>query len=143
MKYLLAGSDLEIPENLNFTEGTYLFLKTVRLIPHEKSEINIYLEQSSEKYDLFIATDLLIYIGDLKMLFSNISKASNQKGIFVFSTELVQEVDYSLTTQGRYAHSENYIRKLAQQNKFNILNIVNTAIRTEIAGQLFVIQLEY
>ena len=76
------------------------------------------------------------------MLFSNISKASNQKGIFVFSTELVQEVDYSLTTQGRYAHSENYIRKLAQQNKFNILNIVNTAIRTEISGQLFIIQLE-
>ena len=92
----------------------------------ENSEINIYLEQSSEKYDLFIATDLLIYIGDLKMLFSNISKASTQKGIFVFSTELVQEVDYSLTIQGRYAHSENYIRKLAQQNKFNILNIMKT-----------------
>ena len=77
------------------------------------------------------------------MLFSNISKASNQKGIFVFSTELVQEVDYSLTTQGRYAHSESYIRNLAQQNKFNILNISNTTIRTGIEGQLFVIQLEY
>ena len=67
---------------------------------------------------------------------------TNQKCIFVFSTELVQEVDYSLTTQGRYAHSESYIRNLAQQNKFNILNIINTAIRTGIEGQLFVIQLE-
>ena len=131
----LVGIDLS-PKMIEIAKGKNIY-DTV-----ENNEISIYLEQSSEKYDLFIATDLLIYIGDLKMLFSNISKASNRKGIFVFSTELVQEVDYSLTTQGRYAHSENYIRKLAQQNKFNILNIVNTAIRTEISGQLFIIQLE-
>ena len=132
----LVGIDLS-PKMIEIAKGKNIY-DTV-----ENNEISIYLEQSSEKYDLFIATDLLIYIGDLTMLFSNISKASNQKGIFVFSTELVQEVDYSLTTQGRYAHSESYIRNLAQQNKFNILNISNTTIRTGIEGQLFVIQLEY
>jgi len=106
----------------------------------ENVEINIYLERSSEKYDFFIATDLLIYIGDLTTFFSNLSMASKPKAIFLFSTESVQEADYILTNQGRYAHSENYIQKLAQLNKFKIINIINTTIRTDIEGQLFILQ---
>ncbi len=106
----------------------------------ENVEINIYLERSSEKYDFFIATDLLIYIGDLTTFFSNLSMASKPKANFLFSTESVQEADYILTNQGRYAHSENYIQKLAQLNKFKIINIVNTTIRTDIEGQLFILQ---
>ena len=39
----------------------------------ENIDINKYLNNDLEKYDLFIATDVLIYIGDLSQLISNIS----------------------------------------------------------------------
>ena len=103
-------------------------------------EVNKYLETKSEKYDLFIATDLLIYVGDPTQLFSNISKTSKSKAIFLFSTESTQNKDYILTNQGRYAHSEEYIRQLVKLNKFTILNVENATIRKGIEGHLFILR---
>ena len=103
-------------------------------------EVYKYLETKSEKYDLFIATDLLIYAGDLIRLFSNISRTSKPKEIFLFSTESTQDKDYVLTNQGRYAHSEEYIRQLAKLNKFTILNVENATIRKGIEGHLFILR---
>ena len=106
----------------------------------ENGEINKYLERNSEKYDLFIATDLLIYVGDLTRLFSNVSKASKSKAIFLFSTESVKNIDYILTSEVRYAHSTDYINQLAKLHKFNILRVENTTIRKKVEGQLFILQ---
>ena len=106
----------------------------------ENIEVNKYLETKSEKYDLFIATDLLIYVGDPTQLFSNISKTSKSKAIFLFSTESTQDKDYILTNQGRYAHSEEYIRQLVKLNKFTILNVENATIRKGIEGHLFILR---
>ena len=106
----------------------------------ENIEVNKYLETKSEKYYLFIATDLLIYVGDPTQLFSNISKTSKSKAIFLFSTESTQDKDYVLTNQGRYAHSEEYIHQLAKLNKFTILSVENATIRKGIEGHLFILR---
>ena len=106
----------------------------------ENGEINKYLERNSEKYDLFIATDLLIYVGDLTRLFSHVSKTSKSKAIFLFSTESVKNIDYILTSEVRYAHSTDYINQLAKLHKFNILRVENTTIRKKVEGQLFILQ---
>ena len=108
----------------------------------ENVDINEYLENRTEKYNMFIATDLLIYVGELEKLFSNISKVAESKAIFLFSTESVQHTDYVLTNQGRFAHSENYIHRLAKLNKFNVISKENTTIRKGVDGQLFILQLQ-
>ena len=129
----LVGIDLS-PKMIEIAEGKRIY----DLI--ENIEVNKYLETKSEKYDLFIATDLLIYVGDPTQLFSNISKTSKAKAIFLFSTESTQDKDYILTNQGRYAHSEEYIHRLAKLNKFTILNVENATIRTGIEGHLFILR---
>jgi len=129
----LVGIDLS-PKMIEIAEGKRIY----DLI--ENIEVNKYLETKSEKYDLFIATDFLIYLGDPTRLFSNISKTSKPKAIFLFSTESTQDKDYILTNQGRYAHSEEYIHQLAKLNKFTILNVENATIRTGIEGHLFILR---
>jgi len=112
----------------------------------ENIEINDYLEQNSEKYDLLIAADVLIYIGDLSRLFSNIAAVSRPGAIFLFSIELVLDGDYVLERSGRYAHSNSYIRQLAISNKFEISRIENIVLRKEktkdVEGQLFLCRYE-
>ncbi|HIB90987.1 TPA: tetratricopeptide repeat protein, partial [Candidatus Poribacteria bacterium] len=129
----LVGIDLS-PKMIEIAEGKKIY----DLI--ENIEVNKYLETKSEKYDLFIATDFLIYVGDPTRLFSNISKTSKPKAIFLFSTESTQDKDYVLTNQGRYAHSEEYIHQLAKLNKFTILNVENATIRKGIEGHLFILR---
>ena len=129
----LVGIDLS-PKMIEIAKGKKIY----DLI--ENIEVNKYLEKKSEKYDLFIATDFLIYLGDPTQLFSNISKTSKAKAIFLFSTESTQDKDYILTNQGRYAHSEEYIHQLAKLNKFTILNVENATIRTGIEGHLFILR---
>jgi len=112
----------------------------------ENIEINDYLEQNSEKYDLLIAADVLIYIGDLGRLFSNVAAVSRPGAIFLFSIELVLDGDYVLERSGRYAHSNSYIRQLAISNKFEISRIENIVLRKEknkdVEGQLFLFRYE-
>ena len=73
----LVGIDLS-PKMIEIAEGKKIYDLT------ENIEVNKYLETKSEKYDLFIATDLLIYVGDPTQLFSNISKTSKSKQFFCF-----------------------------------------------------------
>tara|TARA_B100001123_G_scaffold280618_1_gene312568 strand:+ start:166 stop:543 length:378 start_codon:yes stop_codon:yes gene_type:complete len=75
----------------------------------ENIEINKYLERKTEKYDLFIATDVLGYVGGLGQLFSNIATLSKSEAIFLFSIELMLNEDYVLGRLGRYTHAESYI----------------------------------
>ena len=75
----------------------------------ENIEINKYLERKTEKYDLFIATDVLDYVGGLGQLFSNIATLSKSEAIFLFSIELMLNEDYVLGRLGRYTHAESYI----------------------------------
>ena len=110
----------------------------------ENIEINKYLEQNSEKYDLFIAADVFVYIGDLSQLFSRVAGASRLGEIFLFSIELTLDGDYVVQQSRRYAHSNSYIGQLAMLNKFKILNIENAVLRTEktkdVEGQSFILR---
>ena len=107
-------------------------------------EISKWLEQNTEKYDLFIAADVLVYVGDLSQLFSNIATLSKSEAMLLFSIELTLDEDYVLGRSGRYAHAESYICQLAILNKFRILKVENAVLRTEqtkdVNGQLFILK---
>jgi len=100
------------------------------------------LNKSGKKYDLFIASDVLIYIGDLNPVFEAIRDNAKEGAYFVFSTESAQESDYVLRPTGRYAHSYAYIQNIAQRHNFLMQAFQSTGIRKEkqqwIEGNLFV-----
>lgn len=102
------------------------------------------LSQLSNLFDLFIATDVMIYIGKLEQLFSVVNSKSTPGAYFVFSIESHQEQDFILQQSGRYAHSSTYINKLATASDFLIVAQKKVSIRKEydvsILGEIFLLK---
>ncbi|HLF85663.1 MAG TPA: tetratricopeptide repeat protein [Nitrospiria bacterium] len=98
-------------------------------------DIHDFLRETDEKYDLFIATDVLVYIGNLLPIFSSVRDSSLGGAYFVFLTESIdsssspQGKDYLLRQTGRYAHSLSYIKSLAREYNFEITICQQAVIR--------------
>jgi predicted TPR repeat methyltransferase len=114
-----------------------------------KMDITDYLAQIDlNPFDLIIASDVLVYYGDLKTLFSLIRKNLNSNGSFSFTTELLkqttEEPSYHLQSTGRFAHSEQYIRSIAIECDLNIAYHETISLREQkgdpVPGQLFILQ---
>lgn len=73
------------------------------------------LQQQTEKYDLVLSIDTLVYFGDLTEVFKYVKQVLTEKGLFAFSIEVGDKQDYQLMPTGRYVHQTTYIEKLAQQ----------------------------
>ncbi len=112
-----------------------------------RGDVCQYLDSSQHQYDLFIAADVFIYIGELAEIFSKVRAHAKPGSLFVFSTEVETEQGYILRPSGRYAHSRNYIEALADNNSYTIVSSQTTILRKEaqqrIIGELFVLKLEH
>jgi predicted TPR repeat methyltransferase len=109
---------------------------------HE-TDIGSFLRDSTMTFDLFIAADVFVYIGDLQEIFSLVKKRAAQGGIFLFSTELAAH-DFALQPMGRYGHAEAYIRGLAQKCGLVVDKVQAANIRKEkeewISGNLYMLR---
>ncbi|MGP0630797.1 tetratricopeptide repeat protein [Nitrospina sp. 32_T5] len=90
-----------------------------------------FLDRAQERFDLFIAADVLVYIGDLDPLFQAVRKRASAGAWFLFSVERVDETDFALRPTGRYAHSRSYIESIAEKNGFTCLAFEETVVRME------------
>lgn len=108
---------------------------------HE-TDICSFLKESKASFDLILAADVFIYIGDLSEIFSLVKKRAAAGGLFLFSTELAGQ-DFSLKPMGRFGHAESYIRNLAQENGFTVAKVRAANIRKEkgdwITGNLYML----
>ncbi|MDT8398518.1 MAG: tetratricopeptide repeat protein, partial [Pseudomonadales bacterium] len=72
-------------------------------------------------YDCCLASDVLIYTGDLTKVFAGVNAVLKPGGLFVFSTESDRNGDqYRLCESGRYAHANAYIQRLSQMHGFSL-----------------------
>jgi len=95
-----------------------------------------YLNNTSKNFDLFISTDVFIYIGDLEEIFSIISLKSNPGANFCFSIEKNINEEFKLLKSARYSHSKKYIVGLADKYNFSINACKETEIRFELNSSL-------
>ena len=142
----LAGKDLrDISTNLFGVDISENML-------FEAEKLNIYdtlivgdivekLNASQDKFDLLVALDVLIYIGDVKSTFQAVRKCCKLDSLFVFSVEIQDENGYSLLKSSRYAHSDEYIMKQSN-GLFDLVNSQNVRLRKEgenwIEGKVYV-----
>ena len=107
------------------------------------AEIVTFLEQNHEPFDLIVAADVLIYVGDLDRIFAALVRGLAENGRILFSTEQMEGQGYQLRPSGRYAHSCSYIEAVAARHGFRILATQSTDIRKEkgkwIAGNLYLL----
>ena len=92
-------------------------------------ELIEFLQTQTETFDLVVATDVFIYVGDLSQVFRGVRGALGAHGLFGFSVEASDEEDLILRPSRRYAHSAAYLRKLAENHGFVLETIESQAIR--------------
>lgn len=106
-------------------------------------DICTYLKNSKEHFDLFLAADVFVYIGDLSEIFTRVRERADKNALFLFSTELAKQ-DFSLKPTGRYGHAESYVRQIATKSGFTVIDVNGANIRKEkgewIAGNLYMLQ---
>ncbi len=105
-----------------------------------QQEITAFLTDSPAGFDLIIAADLVIYMGDLAPLFAAAAKALRPEGIFALSTEACAGAGFQLLKSGRFAQSPDYVRDVASQ-AFTPCGCIDTTIRLEanrpVPGHIF------
>lgn len=97
------------------------------------ADIVDYLRGTDERYDLVTAADVFIYVGDLAPVFAALHRAMEAKGLFCFSAECAadESADFELLPSLRYAHSERYLREMAMQHGFDLVQLVRAPIRED------------
>lgn len=109
-------------------------------------DLHDFLGGSTSTFDLFLAADVLIYLGDLRQLFAQVRDRARTGALFLFSIESVGEdvQEYVLRPSGRYAHNERYILHLAVEYLWMIRLSLPTVVRKDrgrdIPGTLFLLQ---
>jgi predicted TPR repeat methyltransferase len=100
------------------------------------ADIETFLRETDQKWPVVLAADVLIYFGALDRLFSLVRPAMQPRGLFLFS---VEELDGSaeaaggwrLGYQGRYAHTEAYVRDIAAASGFHLRELKQETVRYE------------
>ena len=144
----LTGKELrDISNNLTGIDiSSNMVAKTRELDVYDRlivGDIVDILSSSKEKYDLFIALDVFIYVGELKKIFKTVRQCCNKNAFFIFSIETQEEDGYSLLKTARYSHSENYILKTASDG-FKLIDSQKVNLRKEkegwIDGKIIILQ---
>ncbi|MGE3919908.1 MAG: tetratricopeptide repeat protein [Gammaproteobacteria bacterium] len=109
-------------------------------------DIEKYLLETNEMFDLIIAADIFVYIGDLATIFETCKKKLQLNGLFAFSVEALSEnqhSEYVLQKTARFAHGKQYIEQLAKESLFEIKSFSEATIRIQdnkpITGYLVIL----
>ena len=103
-------------------------------------ELNIYdtlLEGDIEAadiagtFDIVIAADVLVYLGDLAKVFEVARKRLRPDGLWLFTTEKSETQDFGLGEKRRYRHSASYLRGLAAAHGFDVASLIECVTRYE------------
>lgn len=86
-----------------------------------QADLAEFLGCAERRYDLLLAADVFIYVGALERVFAGAARALEPGGEFCFSLEAAQAPQgFELRPSLRYAHTQAYIRSLAQSCGFEL-----------------------
>ena len=95
-------------------------------------------------FDLILAGDLFVYVGDLDGVFQSAARALRSGGFLAFSLERHDGEGFLLHSKIRFAHSLAYIRGLAHAHRFSELIANEITVRKSgtapVAGWLVVLR---
>jgi predicted TPR repeat methyltransferase len=82
-------------------------------------------------FDLILAADVFVYVGDLAPLFAVVQSVLRPGGRFAFSIETNEKADFALASTMRYTHSRAYLDRLTAGFGLKLEAIERHAIRQE------------
>src|SRR5207249_7947420 len=94
------------------------------------ADLGEFLAATALRLDLIVAADVFIYVGDLASVFRSARRTLEPGGCLAFTIELTKAgQDIQLLPSLRYAHSEAYIRRLADEAGFTGARVVEAPLR--------------
>lgn len=91
--------------------------------------------EGDRTYDLVLAADTLVYLGDLSPVFRAVTTTLASGGAFLFTVERKDgDGGFELGPKRRWRHSESYLRAQADAAGFDVTGFLECSPRTE-AGQ--------
>jgi predicted TPR repeat methyltransferase len=99
-------------------------------------ELTEYLARCHTEFDLVVAADVLIYLGDLTPVFLGVQRALRPGGRFAFSVEASEQLDYELAETRRYRHSRPYLERLSAGFGLTVDVIENGVLRREAGSDV-------
>ncbi|MBL8484933.1 MAG: methyltransferase domain-containing protein, partial [Rhodocyclaceae bacterium] len=101
----------------------------------EKAELTEYLEARPAAFDVIVSADTLVYFGALERVAGAAHAALGASGWFIFSVERAEPEHaaegYKINYQGRYMHTEPYVRAVLQTAGFGATEIRQEILRNE------------
>ncbi len=85
-------------------------------------------------FDIVIAADVLVYLGDLDGVFAAARERLKNGGLWLFTTERGETHDFERGAKRRYRHSADYLRRLAEAHHFDVASLIECVTRYE-AGE--------
>lgn len=104
------------------------------------------LDEAAEAWDLLVAADVLVYIGDLAPVFQAAATALVPGGRFAATVERAAdgEKGFALGPTRRYAHAEGYVRAMAEAAGLTVRLMESCTPRREkgvgVPGLLFIVE---
>jgi predicted TPR repeat methyltransferase len=81
-----------------------------------QSDLLSAMQNRSGAFDLILASDVLLYVGNLAPIFEAVRRALRPGGRFAFTVDLLRDgPDYRLTPWIHFAHSRRYLERLANE----------------------------
>ncbi|MBP9722055.1 MAG: tetratricopeptide repeat protein [Gammaproteobacteria bacterium] len=134
---------VDISQNmLGYAEQKNIYTKLVKsdieqyLLSYSNSNSKFKFNLDSEKIDLIILADVLVYYGDLTSIFNNIHNNLAESGYLLFSLESLESEseseseNYRLNNTGRYTHNWNYVKRILEPH-YSVIVVKSTILRTQ------------
>jgi len=100
--------------------------------------------READAFDLILAGDFFIYVGDLANVFAAAARTLRGGGLFAFSLERHDGEGFILHPKVRFAHSLAYVRELSHTHRFEELLVREITLRKsgpdDVAGWVVVLR---
>jgi predicted TPR repeat methyltransferase len=124
-------------EGVDISSGMLLESESKQIFHKLKqADLADYLNDPDETgtFDIVLAADVLVYMGDLASLFVLIKKKLGKSGVFAFSVQKLAAGEYLLQADHRYAHSLIYLQTCAARAGLHISYCCEEILRQD-AGE--------
>lgn len=95
------------------------------------ADLEAVLAEEAPPYDLILAADTLVYLGDLAPVFDGARARLKPGGYLLATFEKKEPPGYELGPKRRYRHSEDYLRQEATRSGLEIMGLLQCVPRTD------------
>ena len=97
----------------------------------ERADIESALHAGRSRYDLIIAADTLVYLGDLRIVFAGAAARLAAGGLLLFTVEQSKDADFELGPKRRWRHAERYLREETERVGLDVAGLIACNPRSE------------